>query len=79
MPSATTEKVTGTPSPTVWLSGWVRNTEDGRVELVAEGRPEDLDAFRRWLAEGPPGARVEKVEARPVPATGLFRSFRISH
>lgn len=61
------------------LSGWVRNRADGSVELVAEGDPGDLDEFLRWLAEGPPGARVEGVEASAVPATGLFPSFRIEH
>lgn len=44
------------------LAGWVRNREDGAVEGIAAGAPEALDRFRRWLARGPPSARVENVE-----------------
>jgi acylphosphatase len=61
------------------LFGWVRNTEDGRVEVVAEGRPESLERFSRWLREGPPGARVEMVESEGIEPSGAFRSFRIEH
>lgn len=59
------------------LSGWVRNTEDGRVELVAEGGAEELERFSGWLREGPPGARVERVETEAIRPSGAFRSFRI--
>lgn len=44
------------------LSGWVRNCDDGSVEAVACGVPEALDEFRGWLKQGPPAARVDRVE-----------------
>ena len=44
------------------LVGWVRNLPDGRVEVLAQGAPESLDAFAVWLARGPAHARVEGVE-----------------
>lgn len=55
------------------LDGWARNLPDGRVEVVAAGAPEALDAFQRWLAVGPPRARVtavacEAIDAATVPA-----------
>lgn len=43
------------------LYGWVRNTEDGDVEVVASGAPEDLDDFRSSLRRGPRGSRVDNV------------------
>jgi acylphosphatase len=43
------------------LSGWVRNTEDGDVEVVASGTPEDLAELRRSLRQGPRGSRVDNV------------------
>lgn len=44
------------------IDGWVRNCADGSVEGCAHGAAESLDALRRWLHEGPPAARVERVE-----------------
>ena len=32
------------------LRGWVRNTEDGDVEVVAAGEPVDLDELRASFA-----------------------------
>lgn len=43
------------------LRGWVRNTEDGDVEIVAAGEAEDLDELRSSLRRGPRGARVDNV------------------
>jgi acylphosphatase len=43
------------------LLGWVRNTEDGDVEIVAAGDAEDLGELRSSLRRGPRGARVDNV------------------
>jgi acylphosphatase len=43
------------------LRGWVRNTEDGDVEVVAAGAPDDLDELRASLRRGPRGARVDRL------------------
>jgi acylphosphatase len=43
------------------LRGWVRNTEDGDVEVVAAGTAEDLDELRTSLRKGPRGSRVDRV------------------
>jgi acylphosphatase len=34
------------------LRGWVRNTEDGHVEVVAAGEPEDLATLALLLKKG---------------------------
>lgn len=44
------------------LTGWARNLPDGRVEVVAAGAPDALDAFAAWLTHGPALARVDAVE-----------------
>ena len=46
------------------LDGWVRNLADGRVETVARGPADRLDAYARWLRRGPPAARVDEVAER---------------
>jgi len=43
------------------LRGWVRNTEDGDVEVVASGTPEDLAELRASLRRGPRGSRVDHL------------------
>jgi len=43
------------------LRGWVRNTEDGDVEVVASGPVEDLNELRSSLRRGPRGARVDQL------------------
>ena len=43
------------------LRGWVRNTEDGEVEVVAAGDEEGLTELRTSLHRGPRGSRVDAV------------------
>jgi acylphosphatase len=43
------------------LRGWVRNTEDGNVEVVAAGDAGDLDELRASLRRGPHGSRIDRV------------------
>jgi acylphosphatase len=44
------------------LAGFAKNLPDGRVEVVASGDAEALDALHAWLRQGPPAARVVAVE-----------------
>ena len=44
------------------LTGWVRNRRDGSVELAAWAPEEALDALYSRCLEGPPAARVERIE-----------------
>lgn len=44
------------------LSGWVKNQDDGTVEIIAEGEEEKLKSLVSWTRTGPPGTRVDKVE-----------------
>lgn len=50
--------------------GWVRNVDDGSVQVHAEGEGEAIEAFSEFLAEGPPAASVEEVELERVKVEG---------
>jgi DNA ligase D-like protein (predicted 3'-phosphoesterase) len=50
--------------------GWVRNRDDGTVEVHAEGAPDALDTFAAWLRDGPAAARVDGVVAEQVKDEG---------
>jgi len=60
------------------VSGWVRNLPDGRVEAVFEGPAGALDAMVAWCHEGPPRARVTRVEVRDEVPTGAEITFHMS-
>ena len=61
----------------VGIRGWVRNTDNGTVEVLASGTADQLARLRRSLERGPRASRVDEVqefeEAREIRET----SFRI--
>jgi acylphosphatase len=59
------------------LSGWVRNLADGGVEVHARGPRAILDDLLERLKAGPPGARVEGVEADWPEKGRKFEGFAI--
>ena len=59
------------------LTGWVRNTDEGDVEVHAEGPPEALEVFAHWLHSGPPGARVESVHLQPCTPYNCYTAFSV--
>ncbi len=59
------------------LAGWVKNTDDGRVEIKAEGPREKTDDFILWCHKGPSGARVAGVDVTEETPSGGFSGFRI--
>lgn len=61
------------------LTGWVRNTQEGGVEVVAQGAKENLEELIKWCRQGPPSARVEKVEVEWGEATREFQEFEIKY
>lgn len=52
------------------IRGTVRNLDDGRVEVVAEGDAAAMERFERALRRGPVGADVRDVQSEPAPPTG---------
>jgi acylphosphatase len=49
------------------ITGYARNLDDGRVEVVACGAEKAVAALQNWLWQGPSQARVEAVEAEVIP------------
>jgi acylphosphatase len=49
------------------LAGHARNLADGRVEVIAAGTREAVQALADWLQRGSPMARVESVQRETVP------------
>ncbi len=54
------------------LKGHVKNLGDAGVEIVIEGREEDIKAFLRDLhRKKPPLARIDRVEKKEIPPQGF--------
>jgi len=59
------------------VHGFAKNLTDGRVEVLAEGSLNEVEAFRHDLAAGPSHSRVAQVEELVVEPSGLYSNFRI--
>jgi len=44
------------------LTGWVRNREDGTVEVAVQGDSDAVAGFVRWARRGPSAAEVNAVD-----------------
>ena len=59
------------------LTGWVKNRQDGSVEMLVEGEEDGLKDLIAWANRGPSASRVERVDVRWRSYTGEFPDFRI--
>ncbi len=59
------------------LSGWVRNTSEGNVEVMAEGTRDSLDELMDSLRKGPRSSFVTNVRENWEPGRGEFRIFDV--
>jgi acylphosphatase len=50
----------------IGLRGWVRNTDDGDVEVMAAGTPDQLEDLVLALGRGTRGSRVDNIESHAV-------------
>lgn len=48
------------------ITGWVRNTADGAVELLAGGDEPEIADLLEWCNSGPKRAEVTTVDSRPA-------------
>lgn len=61
------------------LVGWVKNRGDGGVELEAEGPDDKVAALIRWCHEGPPAAKVSRVDVEELAVAGRETDFDITY
>lgn len=60
------------------LSGWVSNLSNGKVEVLAQGKKEDIEKLIEWCKKGPPSARVIDVSIEWKKVSELFNGFSVS-
>jgi acylphosphatase len=57
------------------VTGWVRNSMDGRVEAVFEGEEHSVKMLVNFCREGPPKAKVTNLDVNYGPFKGEFKNF----
>ena len=60
------------------IKGWIRNTKDKKVEIVAEGEPQQFVHFIAKLKVGPEFAEVADIIIEEEMPTGEFKSFEVA-
>jgi acylphosphatase len=61
------------------IVGWVRNLENGTVEVVAQSTPDNLKLFIEKLHEGSILSRVDSVSVEWRAPSGHFDDFTIKY
>lgn len=59
------------------VNGTVRNLGDGRVEVIAQGLDQPLDALIAWCHQGPAKARVDQVEILEMASDTPYSGFKV--
>ena len=59
------------------ITGWVRNSHSGSVEVIAEGSAEGIETFIHKLNKGPQSAFVTDFKLTWQEPTGEFKKFSV--
>jgi len=59
------------------VKGYVRNLDDGRVEVLVEGGDTSVNAFKEDLHAGPAHSSVDTMEEIVLDPSGRYSTFRI--
>ena len=61
------------------ITGWVRNTDDGKVEALFEGEDDNIKEMIEWCKHGPTIAKVTDVRVKRNPDQDECNSFSIKY
>ena len=59
------------------LTGWAKNLDDGRVQIIAEGPETKLKELLEKVKQGPPGSKVDNTDVDWRDAKKKFGTFFI--
>ena len=60
------------------VKGFVRNLDDGRIEIFLEGNSEDVNKVSALCKKGPKHSMIRKIEEKPERFQD-FKGFKVLH
>lgn len=61
------------------ITGWVKNLQEGGVEILASGENDNLERFIDEVRRGNPFSTVDHIEVNETIKTETYRSFAIKY
>jgi acylphosphatase len=61
----------------IGVNGWVRNCDNGTVEVLASGSNAQLGSLYDKLKEGPRAARIDEVEVEDAAPFSGYKTFQV--
>ena len=61
------------------ILGWVKNLDDGRVEILIEGDHKCVESVVEWCNFGPANSRVDNIEIGHEDYSGKFKNFEVKY
>ena len=61
------------------LTGWVKNCDDGSVQIEAQGTEENTDNFLIKIKKGNQFVRVDDINYREIQLVDKEKSFRVKY
>jgi len=59
------------------ITGWVRNTSDGKVEAIFQGGENKVKEMIDWCYHGPPLSRIDNIEIEDISYNNKYDFFSI--
>lgn len=63
----------------LFLQGYVRNLDNGNVEIIVQGKKEKIDEFIVWCYRGSDDAVVENVSSEEIKTDVKISQFKIKY
>ena len=61
------------------VTGWVKNLENGEVEILLEGDDKNVNSVIDWCRNGPANSRVDEVKIEQQEFSGQYSNFEVSY
>ncbi|MFH1506738.1 MAG: acylphosphatase [archaeon] len=63
----------------LFLDGWIKNVEFNKVEIVIEGKDDEVDMFLEWCKEGPYYTDIEDIKIEEEDFQREFKDFEVRY